>query len=282
MFYSGISSSSISVPVFSCTGCGGFEMPATACHCFPSSPEQPVYWISLDVLSLYSHLYAYSGASSSAFTQSLAELHQKTRLLAGDTLPGPVIESDQFSEVWVKYLEMTSRAASDQQELGPEADPEAEYSPGLCCNCPVCAELPSSALDLSDREAVLRCCRAKLEAATEFTLEEVAGATRQNLHLSRQTAQPNDRQESRSKDSNHRPFCVVLDGNQKMSHYRKCGAMWDAVLDLVRASNPESKPRHTHFGSLETAMPAWVWLKLSGLTLFRVPGIWIVDRTNMH
>lgn len=260
LYYSANTSSSFDIPIFSCPGCGSFEMPATACHCFPSTPVQPSYWIDLSLLSHYSQLYAHSGVSSSAFCQSLADLQQQLRLLAGEDLLGPELESDLFSSAWVKYLEMTSRVAASSQIADPGQPEQREdaYSPGLAGDCPGCAELPDSSLSVADRAAILDNCSLRLDTAN---LE--AGARQEGTSMHSTLPNTADQraqtlEENTALEAQHRPFCVVLDGNQKMSHYQKCGATLDAVHQSLSISSEDSKPPFRYFGHLEDALPGCV------------------------
>lgn len=267
VYHSMDTSRTISIPVFTCSGCGVFEMPATACHCFPSSPVQPTQWIDINLLAHYSQLYAHSGVSSTAFCQSLAELQQHLRLLAGEDLTGPELESNLFSGIWVKYIQLSTMndlsmhvPANDEPHEDLEHN-QQEYSPGVAGDCPVCAELPDNNIDLANRAQIVEGCHCRLNLGALASPPEsghsgLEEAIAEHRHLlPDQALRDQAVAEESMSTAQQRPFCVVLDGNQKMNHYQKCGATQDAVHESLSLTHPDSIPRFTYFGHLESALP---------------------------
>lgn len=176
MFSCGI----VKVPVFNCC-CGPFEMPATECGCFPSSPKQPGTWFDMRLMDIYTRLFHSSQDSADAFCTSVELAQQGQQFLAGNRPQIPWARN-LFSTAGVKYQQVQQLYQMGNFRLA-ELSENQDYFPGVCGLCPVCAVIKDSDGDMTRKTVLEEADRILQAAGAEPNSDErAAGASTAQKH----------------------------------------------------------------------------------------------------
>ena len=213
----------VSIPIFSCSGCVSFEMPAMAVDCAPSSAQRPQFWIDGEVMRQYHSLHMHNGTAATAFCQALSASHASQSFFTADSTPMQPLDDRTFAEAQRAY-----RAAQRYLE-DPDTFGMSSYYPGWLGMCPACAAVPAP--ELSERSG-------SGHAAPVGQPEELwqggravgGGSADSEVDLGSVSAQPDGPHATSSAALPRRPMGITADGNQKGSHYQNCGKTLTAAL----------------------------------------------------